>query len=127
MHAGNRSANIQTFSHAAFFICSNVHLRFLQISSKEHPLLQDLSRIRFLVLDEADRMIEKHCIPQLLQILEAVDDANPGEEDSDQEEDDAHHAHDKKDEEDWQASLPGCVNKPRLRCLPMTCCSMCTR
>ena len=76
--------------------------------------MQDLSRLRFLVLDEADRMIEKHCFPQLLQILEAVDNANPGEEDSDEEEDDAH---DKEDEEDWLGSLPGVRGEAKVAML----------
>jgi hypothetical protein len=47
--------------------------------------MSDLSQIRFLVLDKADWMVQKHCFPQLVQILESVHSANPG---SEQEEDD---------------------------------------
>ena len=111
IYSSDRFANIQTLSHAAL---SCPPVISLQISSKEYPFLQDLSRIRFLVLDEADRMIEKHCFPQLLQILEAVDNANPGEEDSDQEEDDAH---DREDEEDWLGSLPGVRGEAKVAML----------
>jgi hypothetical protein len=63
--------------------------------------LNDLSQIRFIVLDEADRMLEKQCFPQLLQILDAVDHANPGG-NTDQEEDNEGA---RKDEDDWLGLL----------------------
>jgi ATP-dependent RNA helicase DDX24/MAK5 len=59
-------------------------------------------------------MVEKHCFPQLVQILEAVDNANPGEEDSDQEEDDED---DSEDQDDWLDSLPGVRGETKVAML----------
>lgn len=59
------------------------------LSSADNEHLRDLSQIQFLVLDEADRMTQKHSFPQLVKILDLVNDANPSEEDeSDDEESD---------------------------------------
>lgn len=64
------------------------------LSSGDNDHLKDLSRIKFLVLDEADRMMQEHSFPQLIKILDSINDANPcdenaddddGEEDSDNE------------------------------------------
>ena len=51
------------------------------MSSREYEHLNDLSQVRFLVIDEADRMITQGSFPQLSMILDAVQRANPGEED----------------------------------------------
>eukprot|EP00804_Cyclotella_cryptica_P004014 CCRYP_013914-RB/>CCRYP_013914-RB protein AED:0.12 eAED:0.12 QI:83/0.83/0.85/1/0.83/0.71/7/958/1037 len=47
------------------------------MSSKEYSHLNDLSQLRFLVIDEADRMIKQGCFPQLRQIFEVINRANP--------------------------------------------------
>ena len=43
--------------------------------------MNDLSNIRFLVLDEADRMTQEHSFPQLVKILDSINAANPSEND----------------------------------------------
>jgi ATP-dependent RNA helicase DDX24/MAK5 len=48
--------------------------------------LNDLSRVRFLIIDEADRMIQQGSFPQLARILDAVQKANPTDDDDDEEE-----------------------------------------
>lgn len=59
------------------------------MSSGQHEHLADLSRVKFLVIDEADRMINQGSFPQLSKILDAVHDANPLQnEDEDDEYDD---------------------------------------
>lgn len=60
----------------------------LQISSGEHEHLNDLSQIRFLVIDEADRMVSQGSFKELGRILDAVQAANPMDED-DEDDDDA--------------------------------------
>jgi ATP-dependent RNA helicase DDX24/MAK5 len=76
----------------------------LQLSSGEHEHLRDLSQIRFLVLDEADRMTQDHCFPQLLTILNIIHEANPRDEDNDYESES-----DESDDgdEDRMLGLPG--------------------
>jgi len=46
--------------------------------------LNDLSQIRFLVIDEADRMVTQGSFPELTRILDAVHRANPMDEDGDE-------------------------------------------
>ena len=59
------------------------------MSSKEYAHLNDLSQLSFLVIDEADRMIKQGSFPQLQQIFEVINDANPPPpEESDDEGDD---------------------------------------
>jgi ATP-dependent RNA helicase DDX24/MAK5 len=58
------------FSYFIFLFC-------LQMSSKDHKHLNDLSKLRFLVVDEVDRMISKGSYPQLLNIFESINKANP--------------------------------------------------
>jgi ATP-dependent RNA helicase DDX24/MAK5 len=58
-----------------------------QLSSDENEHLKDLSQIRFLVLDEADRMNHEHSFPQLISILNAVHFANPRDDAVDLDED----------------------------------------
>ena len=47
------------------------------MSSKEYSHLNDLTQLRFLVIDEADRMVKQGCFPQLRQIFEVINRANP--------------------------------------------------
>jgi ATP-dependent RNA helicase DDX24/MAK5 len=47
------------------------------MSSKEYSHLNDLDQLRFLVIDEADRMIKQGCFPQLRQIFDVINRANP--------------------------------------------------
>jgi ATP-dependent RNA helicase DDX24/MAK5 len=71
-----------------------------KMSSKEYSHLSDLSQLSFLVIDEADRMIKQGSFPQLQQIFEAINDANPpppdesdevgGDGDSDDDDDDSY-------------------------------------
>jgi ATP-dependent RNA helicase DDX24/MAK5 len=55
-----------------------------QISSRDYEHLNDLSQLRFLVIDEADRMVnQRGSFPELSNILDAVHRANPMEENDD--------------------------------------------
>jgi ATP-dependent RNA helicase DDX24/MAK5 len=56
---------------------------FFKISSGEHEHLNDLSQIRFLVIDEADRMVQQGSFKELGRILDAVQAANPMDDDDD--------------------------------------------
>jgi ATP-dependent RNA helicase DDX24/MAK5 len=57
---------------------------FDQISSRDYEHLNDLSQLRFLVIDEADRMVnQRGSFPELSNILDAVHRANPMEESDD--------------------------------------------
>ena len=47
------------------------------MSSKNYQHLNEMSQIRFLVIDEADRMIQQGSFPELVKILDAIHDANP--------------------------------------------------
>lgn len=47
------------------------------MSSKDHKHLNELSKLRFLVIDEVDRMISKGNYPQLMTIFDAINKANP--------------------------------------------------
>ena len=47
------------------------------MSTNEHEHLNDLSMLRFLVIDEADRMISQGSFPQLSSIFERIQEANP--------------------------------------------------
>lgn len=61
------------------------------MSSGEHEHLSDLTQLRFLVIDEADRMVSQGSFPQLSNILQNVRLANPSledMEDSESEDDD---------------------------------------
>ncbi|CAJ1933581.1 unnamed protein product [Cylindrotheca closterium] len=84
------------------------------ISSQEHEHLNDLSQIRFLVLDEADRMTQDHCFPQMLSILEAINEANlsPGSDDESDSSDDEDDADDGR-----MSSLPGVRGEAKVTLL----------
>jgi ATP-dependent RNA helicase DDX24/MAK5 len=82
------------------------------MSSRQHEHLNDLSQLRYLVIDEADRMIQQGSFPQLERILDAVHTANPLDSD-DEEEDDG------SDDEDpdRMLSLPGIPGEARVQML----------
>lgn len=68
------------------------------MASRQYSHLNDLSQIRFLVIDEADRMVQQGSFPQLANILDAVQRANP----EDEEEDDS--------DEGGNREKPDCAN-----------------
>ncbi len=87
-------------------------IAFQQMSSREHPHLNDLSQLRFLVMDEADRMIQQGSFAQLKRILDAVHRANPMTESDDEDMDDV-------DEEDCDRmlGLPGIRGEAKVTML----------
>ena len=85
----------------------------MRLSSADNEHLKDLSQIQFLVLDEADRMTQEHSFPQLVKILDLVNDANPSKEDeSDDEESD-----DEEDDGSRLLGLPGIRGEAQLTML----------
>lgn len=87
-------ASLRHFLHSvliSFFVNGALYLHTLficlfsyQISSRDYEHLNDLSQLRFLVIDEADRMVnQRGSFPELSKILDAVHRANPMEEDDD--------------------------------------------
>jgi ATP-dependent RNA helicase DDX24/MAK5 len=85
----------------------------LQISSRDHAHLNDLSQLRFVVIDEADRMIQQGSFPQLSQILDAVQRANP----MDDEEDESELSDKGKDDAGRMLSLPGILGEAKVTML----------
>lgn len=77
--------------------------------------MNDLTQIRFLVLDEADRMAQEHCFPQLLSILESINDANPCEKEDD--DDASSSGEDEEDGSDRMFSLPGLRGEAKVMML----------
>ena len=73
------------------------------MSSNDYSHLNELSQLRFLVIDEADRMIKQGSFPQLKQIFEVINLANPPPEDPNEMEDKI----DDDDDEDRLRSLQG--------------------
>jgi len=73
------------------------------MSSNDYSHLNELSQLRFLVIDEADRMIKQGSFPQLKQIFEVINLANPPPEDPNEMEDES----DDDDDEDRLRSLQG--------------------
>ena len=47
------------------------------MSSGEHSHLANLKQLRFLVIDEADRMVSQGNFPQLESIFDKIQQANP--------------------------------------------------
>jgi len=92
---------------------------FAQISKNEIPYLSDLSQIRFLVIDEADRMIQQNSFPQLSRILDAVQQSNPMDDDDDDDSDDD--LQDNEDDDtigaDRLLGLPGLPGEARVQML----------
>jgi ATP-dependent RNA helicase DDX24/MAK5 len=87
-----------------------------QISSGDQEHLKDLSQIQFLVLDEADRMTQDHSFPELVQLLERIHHANPGQDD-DQDEEEPSDADDEDDQQDRLLGLPGIRGEAALTML----------
>lgn len=86
----------------------------VQISSGEHLHLRDMSQVQFLVLDEADRLTQDHCFPQLVQILDFLHDANPGINNSSEEVEDDDDDHSMSDR---LLGLPGIRGEAPLQML----------
>ena len=82
------------------------------MSSGEHPHLNELSKLQFLVIDEADRMIKQGSFPQLSQIFEAINRANPALVDDEDGED-----YDESDDEDRLKSLHGIRGEAKVTML----------
>lgn len=72
------------------------------MSSNEHQHLNELSQIRFLVVDEADRMIQQGSFPELVKIFDAIHFANPLEGEKENQESD-----DDDEDGDRMLGLPG--------------------
>jgi len=82
------------------------------MSGKEYEHLHNLSQLRFLVIDEADRMIKQGSFPQLQQIFEVINRANPPPEDPNGAEEDDSDSDD--EEEDRLKSLHGVRGEARV-------------
>jgi len=80
------------------------------MSSNDYSHLNDLSQLRFLVVDEADRMIKQGSFPQLKQIFELINLANPPPEDPNELEDES----DDDDDEDRLRSLQGIKGEAKV-------------
>lgn len=77
--------------------------------------MRDLSRIRFLVLDEADRLTQEHSFPQLISILDAVHAANPRDREEEESVSDEESSVDEDD--DRLLGLPGVRGEAQLTML----------
>ena len=77
------------------------------MSSKDYEHLNDLTRLSFLVVDEADRMIKQGSFPQLQQIFEVINTANPPPPDDDDDDDDDEDDIDDDDDDDDHTRLKG--------------------
>lgn len=83
------------------------------MATREHDHLNSLSELRFLVIDEADRMVQQGSFPQLKRILNAVHEANPFDEREDDDEDDDESVS-SDDDPDRLLSLPGVPGEARV-------------
>ena len=83
-----------------------------QMSSEDHPHLMDLSKLRYLVVDEADRMIKQGSFPQLAQIFARINEANPPPS-----EDGGDDVGDDDDDPDRLQSLPGIRGEAKVTML----------
>jgi len=85
------------------------------MSCHEHDHLNNLSNLRFLVIDEADRMVQQGSFPQLKNILNAVHTANPlGDDDEEDSEEDDDRSETSNEEYDRLLSLPGVPGEARV-------------
>mmetsp|Transcript_10147 Transcript_10147/g.15202 ORF Transcript_10147/g.15202 Transcript_10147/m.15202 type:complete len:949 (+) Transcript_10147:121-2967(+) len=82
------------------------------MSSGEHEHLSNLTQLRFLVVDEADRMVSQGSFPQLSSILGKIRIANPSLEDMQEVESDS-----ESDTEDRLKSLPGIRGEAKVSML----------
>mmetsp|Transcript_25722 Transcript_25722/g.42195 ORF Transcript_25722/g.42195 Transcript_25722/m.42195 type:complete len:737 (+) Transcript_25722:103-2313(+) len=85
------------------------------LSSGDHEHLRDLSQVRFLVLDEADRLTQEHSFPQLVKILDAVHLANPRDDEEGSDNDDD--SDDEEEEDSRLLGLPGIRGEAHLTML----------
>ena len=86
-----------------FFVsCHCSSLPPSQISSREHSHLKDLSGLRFLVVDEADRMVKQGNFPELEKIFEVVNQPveDEAEEIAESEEDESEEEEEDEDEDE---------------------------
>ena len=81
------------------------------MSSNEYSHLNNLSELRFLVIDEADRMIKQGSFPQLQQIFEVINQANPVPEDPNDLEDESESD---DDDADRMRSLKGIKGEAKV-------------
>jgi len=83
------------------------------MSTGEHEHLSNLTQLRFLIIDEADRMVSQGSFPHLTHIFENIRKANPSpsdlEEDSESDDDD--------EDENRLKSLPGVRGESKLSML----------
>jgi ATP-dependent RNA helicase DDX24/MAK5 len=79
--------------------------------------LKDLSKIQFLVLDEADRMTQEHSFPQMIKILQSIHDANPREEEEESDSEDEDEDEDHENETGRLLGLPGIRGEAHLTML----------
>mmetsp|Transcript_6137 Transcript_6137/g.7021 ORF Transcript_6137/g.7021 Transcript_6137/m.7021 type:complete len:187 (-) Transcript_6137:411-971(-) len=85
------------------------------MSCHEHDHLNNLSNLRFLVIDEADRMVQQGSFPQLKNILNAVHTANPlGDDDEEDSEEDDDRSETSNEEYDRLLSLSGVPGEARV-------------
>lgn len=83
-----------------------------QMSSEEHPHLMDLTKLRYLVVDEADRMIKQGSFPELSKIFSLINEANPPPS-----EDGGDGFDDDDDDPDRLKSLPGIRGEAKVTML----------
>ena len=83
-----------------------------QMSSDNHPHLMELTKLRYLVVDEADRMIKQGSFPQLAQIFSRINEANPPPS-----EDGGDDVGDYDDDSDRLQSLPGIRGEAKVTML----------
>lgn len=85
-----------------------------QLSSGDHEHLNKLQYLRFLVIDEADRMVSQGNFPQLSKIFEKIQQANPSLSylEANAVEDD-----DTSDDEDRLRGLPGVKGEAKVQML----------
>jgi ATP-dependent RNA helicase DDX24/MAK5 len=69
--------------------------------------LNDLSQLKFLVMDEADRMVQLASFPQLIDILDAVHQANPMHDEDDESGDDGDKEEDGDDDDEDESDKDG--------------------
>jgi ATP-dependent RNA helicase DDX24/MAK5 len=90
------------------------------MSNGEHEHLSNLSKLRFLVIDEADRMISQGNFPQLTKICEQIVKANPPPiENSKDDESDSNNDIDDDDDDsqDRLQKLPGIMGESKVKML----------
>lgn len=88
---------------------------FLQMTTNEFSHLENLKTLRFLVVDEADRMISQGSFPQLNGIFDRIQQANPSLEYMEKHAEDNYESD--SDDEDRLRSLPGLPGEAKLKML----------